>query len=48
MCPAGKEYNSDQCLDYAIIQEAMGTAYLVQADIEQATSHLKKLWQSMK
>ena len=37
-----KEYNSDQCLDYAIIQEAMGTAYLVQADIEQATSHLKK------
>lgn len=43
-----KEYNSDQYLDYAIIQEAMGTAYLVQADIEQATSHLKKLWQSMK
>ena len=37
-----KEYNSDQCLDYAIIQEAMGTSYLVQADIEQATSHLKK------
>lgn len=37
-----KEYNSDQYLDYAIIQEAMGTAYLVQADIEQATSHLKK------
>ena len=37
-----KEYNSDQCLDYAIIQEAMGTSYLVQADIEQATSNLKK------
>ena len=37
-----KEYNSDTCLDYAQVQEAMGNICLITANISQAKTHFKK------
>lgn len=40
-----KQYNSDVCTDYAMIQEAMGNICLAAGEIKQATSHFKKATQ---
>ena len=37
-----REYNSDQTIDYASVQEAMGNICLTIGEIQQATSHFKK------
>jgi len=37
-----KEYNSDCCLDYATVQETLGTIYLMTADLPQAKIHFKR------
>ena len=37
-----KEYNSDCCLDYATVQETLGTIYLITADLSQAKTHFKR------
>ena len=37
-----KEYNSDYTLDYATVQETLGTIYLITANLSQAKTHLKK------
>ena len=37
-----KEYNSDDCLDYAKVQETIGTIYLMIADFQRAKSFFKK------
>ena len=37
-----KEYNSDCCLDYATVQETLGTIYLMNADFSQAQTHFKR------
>lgn len=37
-----KKYNSDICIDYAQIQEAMGGICLVTGEFKQATAHFKK------
>lgn len=37
-----KHYNSDHCLDYAQVQEAMGNIRLITANISQAKTHFKK------
>ena len=37
-----RDLNSDQTIDYAIIQEAMGGVCLAAGDIRQATTHFKK------
>ena len=37
-----KEYNSDCCLDYATVQETLGTIYLMTANLPQAKTHLKR------
>ena len=37
-----KEYNSDSCLDYAQVQETIGTVYLLTANLPQAKTHFKK------
>lgn len=37
-----KEYNSDCNLDYATVQETLGTLYLMTADLSQAKIHFKK------
>ena len=37
-----KEYNSDCNLDYATVQETLGTIYLMAADLSQAKTHLKR------
>lgn len=37
-----KDYNSDHCLDYAQVQEAMGNICLITANISQAKTHFKK------
>ena len=37
-----KHYNSDHCLDYAQVQEAMGNICLITANISQAKTHFKK------
>ena len=37
-----REYNSDQTIDYASVQEAMGNICLTIGEIEQATSHFQK------
>ena len=37
-----KEYNSDCCLDYAIVQETLGTIYLMTANLPQAKTHFKR------
>lgn len=36
------EYNSDICSDHAMVQELLGTIYLLNADITNAQLHLKK------
>ncbi len=37
-----KEYNSDCCLDYATVQETLGTIYLMTADLPQAKINFKR------
>ena len=37
-----KEYHSDECLDYAKVQETLGTIYLMTANLPQAKTHFKK------
>lgn len=37
-----KEYNSDYCLDYATVQETLGTIYLMTANLPQAQTYFKK------
>ena len=37
-----KKYNSDSCLDYATVQESIGTIYLLTANLPQAKTHFKK------
>ena len=37
-----KEYHSDDCLDYAKVQETLATIYLMTASLPQAKSHFKK------
>ena len=37
-----REYNSDQTIDYASVQEAMGNICLTIGDVQQATSHFQK------
>ena len=37
-----KEYNSDCCLDYATVQETLGTIYLMIANLPQAKTHFKR------
>ena len=37
-----KEYHSDDCLDYAKVQETLRTIYLMTANLSQAKTHFKK------
>ncbi len=37
-----KEYHSDDCLDYAKVQETLATIYLMTANLSQAKTHFKK------
>ena len=37
-----KEYHSDDCFDYAKVQETLGTIYLMTAKLSQAKTHFKK------
>ena len=37
-----KEYNSDTCLDYALVQESMGNLFLLTANLPQANIHYQK------
>ena len=37
-----KEYHSDDCLDYAKVQETLGTIYLMTANLSQAKTHFKR------
>ena len=37
-----KEYHSDHCLDYAKVQETLGTIYLTTANLPQAKTHFKR------
>ena len=37
-----KEYHSDGCLDYAKVQETLGTIYLMTANLPQAKAHFKR------
>lgn len=37
-----KEYHSDHCLDYAKVQETLGTIYLMTANLLQAKTHFKR------
>ena len=37
-----KEYHSDDCLDYAKVQETLATIYLMTANLSQAKIHFKK------
>ena len=37
-----KEYNSKHCLDYAQLQESLGSICLLTANISQAKTHFKK------
>ncbi len=37
-----REYNSDQTIDYASVQEAMGNICLTIGEVQQATAHFKK------
>ena len=38
----GKLYHSDDCLDYAKVQENLATIYLMTANLSQAKTHFKK------
>ena len=42
-----KEYHSDDCLDYAKVQETLGTIYLMTANLPQAKTHFKKSFQNI-
>ncbi len=42
LCRVIREYNSDTCLDYASVQEAMGGICLTMGEIQQATSYFQK------
>ncbi|MEI3475914.1 MAG: tetratricopeptide repeat protein [Coprococcus comes] len=37
-----KQYHSDDCLDYAKVQETLGTIYLMTANLPQAKTHFKR------
>ena len=37
-----KEYHSDDCFDYAKVQETLGTIYLMTVKLSQAKTHFKK------
>ena len=37
-----KEYHSDDCLDYAKVQETLATIYLMTANLPQAKTHFKR------
>ena len=37
-----KEYHSDDCLDYAKVQETLETIYLMTANLPQANTHFKR------
>ena len=37
-----KEYHSDECLDYAKVQENLAIIYLMTANLSQAKTHFKK------
>ena len=37
-----KEYHSDHFLDYAKVQETLGTIYLMTANLPQAKTHFKR------
>lgn len=37
-----REYNSDQTIDYASVQEAMGNICLTIGEVQQATAHFQK------
>ena len=37
-----KEYHSDECLDYAKVQETLATIYLMTANLSKAKTHFKK------
>ena len=37
-----KKYHSDDCLDYAKVQETLGTIYLMTANLPQAKTHFKR------
>ena len=37
-----KEYHSDHCLNYAKVQETLGTIYLMTANLPQAKAHFKR------
>ena len=37
-----KEYHSDECLDYAKVQETLGTIYLMTANLPHAKTHFKR------
>ena len=37
-----KEYHSDHCLDYAKVQETLGTIYLMTANLPQAKTYFKR------
>ena len=39
-----KEYNHDCCLDYATVQETLGTIYLMTANLPQAKTHFKTVF----
>ena len=42
LCRVIREYNTDNSMDYAKVQEAMGGICLTVGDIQQATTHFKK------
>ncbi len=37
-----RDFNSDQTIDYATVQEAMGGICLTAGEVKQATTHFKK------
>ena len=43
-----KEYHSDDCLDYAKVQETLGTIYLMTANLPQAKTHFKRAFKIYK
>ena len=42
LCRVIREYSSDNSMDYAMVQEAMGGICLTIGDIQQATTHFKE------
>jgi hypothetical protein len=43
-----KEYHSDDCLDYAKVQETLGTIYLMTANLPQTKTHFKRAFKIYK